>query len=111
MESFEAAAALGALAHEGRLEIYRLLVVAGPEGLTVGDIGTKLKMPGATLSFHLAQLQHAGLVAARREGRQLIQTADFDRVNGLVGYLTENCCGGAPCPPACKPKAARRKEP
>jgi len=110
MESFEAAAALGALAHEGRLEIYRLLVAAGADGLAVGDIGAKLKMPGATLSFHLAHLQHAGLVAARRDGRQLIQTADFARMNGLVGYLTENCCSGASCAPVCKPAARVTKK-
>ncbi len=109
--------ALSALAHEARLEIFRLLVKAGPSGLTVGEIGTKLEIPGATLSFHLAQLHHAGLVSARREGRQLIQTADFDRMNGLVAYLTENCCGGEPCPPVCKPaqkavsKNAKSKRP
>ena len=111
MESFEAAAALGALAHEGRLDIYRLLVQAGPAGLTVGDIGAKLKMPGATLSFHLAQLQHADLVAARREGRQLIQTADFAQMNALVAYLTENCCGGKSCAPVCAPPPARKTKP
>lgn len=109
MESFEAAAALGALAHEGRLEIYRLLVAAGADGLPVSDIREKLKMPGATLSFHLSHLQHAGLVAARREGRQLIQTADFNRMNALVGYLTENCCGGASCAPVCKPAGKSRQ--
>lgn len=96
--------ALGALAHEGRLSIFRLLVVAGPAGLTVGLIGKKLKMPGATLSFHLSQLKQAGLVHARRDGRLLIHTADFTRMNDLVGYLTENCCGGAVvCAPVCEP--------
>lgn len=109
MESFAAVAALAALAHEGRLEIYRLLVAAGPDGLTVGEIGAKLAMPGATLSFHLAQLKHAGLAAARRDGRRLIQTADFDRMNRLVGYLTENCCGGAACAPVCKPAVKTAK--
>lgn len=108
MEQVKAVAALAALAHEGRLSIYRLLVVAGPEGLTVGEIGSKLDMPGGTLSFHLSQLKHAGLVVARRNGRQLIQTADFERMNGLVAYLTENCCGGQPCAPACKPKLANK---
>ncbi len=109
MESFIAVAALAALAHEGRLEIYRLLVTTGPAGLTVGEIGARLGMPGATLSFHLSQLKHAGLVAARRDGRRLIQTADFDCMNGLVAYLTENCCGGQSCAPVCKPKAAKPK--
>ncbi len=109
MESNLAVSALAALAHEGRLAIYRLLVVAGPDGLTVGDIGDKLKMPGATLSFHLSQLKHAGLVAARRDGRRLIQTADFARINGLVAYLTENCCGGQACAPVCKPATNKNR--
>src|ERR1700754_5111800 len=97
MEIFDAVASLSALAHEGRLAIYRLLVAAGPKGLTVGRIAAKVDMPGATLSFHLSQLKHAGLVVARRNGRELIQTADFDRMNNLVSYLTENCCGGQSC--------------
>jgi ArsR family transcriptional regulator len=109
MESFAAVAALSALAHKGRLEIYRLLVATGPDGLTVGDIAAKLGMPGATLSFHLSQLKHAGLVAARRDGRQLIQTADFACMNGLVAYLTENCCGGQSCAPVCKPGQTKSK--
>lgn len=109
MESIIAAATLAALAHEGRLDIFRYLVEAGPEGRTVGEIAVRLGMPGATLSFHLSQLQHAGLVRARREGRRLIQTADFDRMNALVGYLTENCCGGRTCMPGAasrRPKKA-----
>jgi DNA-binding transcriptional ArsR family regulator len=106
MESMQAVQSLSALAHEGRLSIFRLLVVAGPAGLTVGEIAKKTKMPGATLSFHLSQLKHAGLVLARRDGRRLIQTANFDIMNGLVSYLTENCCGGAAtCQPVCAPKA------
>lgn len=109
MESFTAAAALSALAHEGRLEIFRRLVQAGPKGLVVGEIASKLDMPGATLSFHLSQLKQAGLVHARRDGRRLIQTADFDRMNALVGYLTEKCCGGASCAPVCQPKTASSK--
>lgn len=103
MDSISSVAALSALAHEARLEIYRMLVKAGPSGLTVGAIGDKLGMPGATLSFHLSLLKHAGLVKARRDGRRLIQTADFGRMNGLIAYLTENCCGGQPCAPVCKP--------
>ncbi|MGE4063154.1 MAG: ArsR/SmtB family transcription factor [Rhodospirillaceae bacterium] len=109
MESITAVVALSALAHEGRLAIYRLLVEAGPEGLVVGDIAAKLDMPGATLSFHLSQLQHAGLVRARREGRQLIQTADYERMNTLIGYLTENCCRGRNCAPAPSKSARKRK--
>lgn len=101
MESNTAVTALSALAHDARLTIFRLLVQAGPEGLVVGEIAEKLAMPGATLSFHLSQLKHAGLVRARRDGRQLIQTADFNRINALLGYLTENCCAGKACAPAC----------
>jgi len=118
MEIYTAAAALGGLAHEGRLAIYRMLVVAGPQGLPVGSIARKLKMPGATLSFHLAQLKQAGLVLTRRDGRELIQTADFTRMTALVDYLTENCCAGdatACAPAACKPPprkvAVKRKRP
>jgi DNA-binding transcriptional ArsR family regulator len=103
METMTAVAALAALAHDGRLEIFRRLVAAGPQGLTVGAIGASLGMPGATLSFHLGQLQHAGLVRARRDGRRLIQSADFARMNALVGYLTENCCGAQACAPVCGP--------
>ena len=105
MESLAIVAGLSALAHEGRLGIFRLLVRAGPKGMVVGEIAAEFGMPGATLSFHLNQLQHAGLVHARREGRQLIQTADFERMNSLVSYLTENCCGGMPCGPVCTPRA------
>ena len=107
MESDAAVIALASLAHEGRLAIFRLLVEAGPPGLVVGDIAVRLAMPGATLSFHLSQMKHAGLVRVRREGRRLIQTADFDRMNALVQYLTENCCGGGVCAPVCKPAAVK----
>jgi DNA-binding transcriptional ArsR family regulator len=107
MESLRIVAALAALAHEGRLAVYRLLVTAGPDGLRVGQIAKKMNMPGATLSFHLSQLKHAGLVKAERRGRELIQTADFDQMNILIGYLTENCCGGQSCAPVCIPKTAK----
>jgi ArsR family transcriptional regulator len=108
MEVKAAIKALSALAHDGRLAIYRMLVQAGPTGLTVGRIAKKADMPGATLSFHLSALKHAGLVRAERRGRELIQTADFTRMNALVGYLTENCCGGdaAACLPVVKKKRA-----
>ena len=114
MEKKTAISALSALAHEARLAIYRLLVQIGPQGTTVGHIATKLDLPGATLSFHLAHLKRAGLVTSHRTGRQLIQTADFRRMNALVGYLTENCCGGNPeaCLPVAKTPAkinARKK--
>jgi len=113
METYIAVGALAALAQEARLSIFRMLVQAGPEGLRVGAIGKALAIPPATLSFHLAQLQHAGLVTARRKGRELIQMAAFAHMNALVGYLTENCCGGdvqACAPIVCKPAPRRRKK-
>jgi len=114
MESKKAIRALGALAHESRLAIYRLLVQAGPEGLAVGGVGEKLKLAPATLSFHLAGLKHAGLVTARRQGRTLYQVADYGVMNGLIGYLSENCCQGADCGVSCahvkKPKQEQSHE-
>lgn len=89
--------ALGALAQETRLAIYRLLVEVGPEGLTAGSIGEKLDLAPATLSFHLAGLARAGLARSRQEGRFVIYTASFQHMNALVGFLTKNCCGGRTC--------------
>src|SRR3984957_2624609 len=106
--------ALGALAHEHRLAIYRLLVQRGPKGLPAGIIGQGIGLLPSSLTFHLQTLQRAGLIAQRRDSRQLIYSADFSVMNGLVGYLTENCCGnsGAECSPSCAPalpvKAAKR---
>ena len=91
--------ALAALAQETRLEVYRLLVEAGPEGLAAGRIAEKLDLPAATLSFHLAHLARAGLARSRSEGRFVIYSADFGNMNDLVGYLTDNCCGGRACAP------------
>jgi len=91
--------ALAALAQETRLKTYRLLVEAGPEGLSAGRIGEELGLPPATLSFHLAHLARTGLVKSRQEGRFVIYSADFQNMNELVGYLTENCCGGRACAP------------
>jgi ArsR family transcriptional regulator, arsenate/arsenite/antimonite-responsive transcriptional repressor len=88
--------ALAGLAQETRLEVYRALVQAGPGGLAAGEIAAALDLPAATLSFHLKTLRHAGLVTFRRSGRSLVYSADFDTMNGLLGYLTENCCGGKP---------------
>lgn len=96
MENKKIVDQLGALAQESRLAIFRLLVEAGPTGLAAGDIGQKLGLPPATLSFHLSQLTHAGLIGYRRHGRSLIYSADFSEMNGLVSFLTENCCGGRP---------------
>jgi DNA-binding transcriptional ArsR family regulator len=100
MEIKDVIQALGALAQETRLGIYRLLVEAGPEGLAAGQIGEKLDLAPATLSFHLAGLARAGLARSRQEGRFVIYSADFEAMNALLGYLTENCCGGRSCAPA-----------
>lgn len=97
METKDALAALSALAQEHRLAIFRLLVQKGPEGLAVGKIGEALGLPNATLSFHLKELSHAGLLQSRQEGRFIFYSADFQAMNAVVGFLTENCCGGVPC--------------
>ena len=94
MEKSEAITALAALAQETRLDIFRLLVQAGPDGMPAGQIGERFGLPSATLSFHLNQLRHAGLTTFRREGRSLIYAAEYAGMNGLLGYLTENCCQG-----------------
>ncbi len=98
-------AALGALAQETRLDIFRLLVQKGPEGLPAGEIGTRLGQPSPTMSFHLNQLRFAGLVSSRRESRSIIYRANFKAMSGLLAYLTDNCCGGRPelCSPAAAP--------
>ncbi|WP_066649388.1 MULTISPECIES: ArsR/SmtB family transcription factor [Sphingomonas] len=93
-------AALGALAQHHRLAAFRALVEAGPAGLAAGDIATRLGIAASSLSFHLAQLERAGLVRAVRAGRSIIYSADFAAMTALVGYLTENCCGGGTCAPA-----------
>lgn len=97
MDSVRIVSALAALAHEHRLALYRLLVQAGGDGLAAGTIAARLGLPGSSLSFHLAHLTRAGLIAQRRHSRSLIYTADYAAMNALVGFLTENCCGGAPC--------------
>jgi ArsR family transcriptional regulator, arsenate/arsenite/antimonite-responsive transcriptional repressor len=101
--------ALGALAHEHRLRIYRLLVEQGPVGLPAGRIASKVGLVPSSLTFHLQALQRAGLIRQRRESRQLIYSADFEAMNGLVGYLTENCCmNSGECLPGCKPSRPAR---
>jgi len=106
MKTDNALAALAALSQRTRLEIFRYLVEAGPGGAQVGAIGDALAVPAPTLSFHLKELSHADLVAGRQEGRFVRYTANFDAMNGLVAYLTENCCRGQPdlCGPVCAPK-------
>jgi ArsR family transcriptional regulator, arsenate/arsenite/antimonite-responsive transcriptional repressor len=111
MRSKAAVEALSSLAQETRLAIYRLLVEAGPDGLAAGLIANKLGVPPSSLSFHLAQLTRSGLVTQRRASRSLIYAAEYARMNGLMAYLTENCCGGHACAPVCQPAktAARGK--
>jgi ArsR family transcriptional regulator len=102
--------ALGALAHEHRLAIYRLLVQRGPEGLPAGAIGQRVGLLPSSLTFHLQNLRRAGLITQRRESRQLFYSADFTAMTGLVGYLTENCCGNgsAQCSPDCTPALPKK---
>jgi DNA-binding transcriptional ArsR family regulator len=113
MEKLYAIAALAALAQETRLDIFRLLVEAGPEGMPAGRIGDRLGLPSATLSFHLNQLKQAHLVKVRRESRSLIYTAEYPVMNDLLAYLTENCCQGnaTACGlPACEPATVKEEE-
>lgn len=110
MEKHDAIAALVALGHETRLDIFRLLMQAGPKGLAAGQIGERLALPPATLSFHLSQLKHADLITFRRESRSLIYSAAYPVMNALLAYMTENCCQGATAsceaatPSTCQPK-------
>jgi ArsR family transcriptional regulator len=104
MDQKHAIAALGALAQETRLALFRLLVTCGPAGLPAGVIAEKLGVMPSSLSFHLQQLAHAGLITQRRLSRQLIYSAEYGAMNELMAYLTENCCGtGAVCVPVCNP--------
>jgi len=104
MELRNALSCLAALAQEKRLEIYRLLVEAGPTGLAVGEIGASVKTAPATLSFHLKELAHAGLVATRQQGRYIFYSANYAQMQALLGYLTQNCC--ARDAPGCAPDCA-----
>jgi len=113
METSKAVAALAALAQENRLQIFRLLVQAGPEGMAAGHVAEKLGLAPNTLTFHFDRLRFAGLVSVRRDGRSMIYAARFEAMNNLVSFLTENCCQGAKerCAPVlvCKPKGARHE--
>jgi DNA-binding transcriptional ArsR family regulator len=107
MKTKSALAALAALAQESRLAAFRLLVEHAPEGLPAGEIAAKLRLPPATLSFHLKELANAGMVAPRQDGRFIWYRADLVAMNALIGYLTENCCASsAVCDPACVPAVA-----
>lgn len=97
METKTAVTALAALAQDSRLAIFRLLVQAGPSGLSAGKIGEVLGIPPSSLSFHLKELAHADLVSSRQESRYVIYAANFQAMDELIAFLTENCCGGKPC--------------
>ena len=107
MQTADAVPALAALAQEHRLAIYRLLVQAGPNGMAAGAIADKLGLPASSLSFHLANLNRAGMIAQKRESRSLIYSVDFGRMNALVEFLTENCCEGVSCASTGRAKAGR----
>ncbi len=108
MKAAAAVNALNALAHDHRLAVFRLLVEAGPEGLSAGTIAEKLGLAPSSLTFHTQALQRAGMIGYRRVSRQVFYAADFESMNALVGYLTENCCGGGQaCGPVCQPVAAK----
>lgn len=110
MEMKEAVKALAAIGHESRLTIYRLLVQAGPPGLAAGEIAQKAGIAPSSLSFHLKEMVHAGLLMSRQEGRFVIYAAQFETMAALLSYLTDNCCDGEPCLPmsqsACLPSAS-----
>jgi ArsR family transcriptional regulator, arsenate/arsenite/antimonite-responsive transcriptional repressor len=112
MKTQAALAALGALAQDSRLAVFRFLVEMGPAGSSVGNIAEALELPAATLSFHLKALTHASLLVSRQDGRFIWYAANFDTMNGLIAYLTENCCGGKPelCGPACAPAKSTAKQ-
>lgn len=112
MDSSTIVRALGALAQEHRLAVFRLLVQAGPDGMAAGALAEGLGVPPSSMSFHLAQLANAGLVVQRRAGRSIIYAADYAAMNGLMAYLTENCCSGAACSPTvgCIPEIAEGKD-
>ena len=109
MEMTAAVESLSALAHEGRLKVFRLLVTVGPAGLAAGEIARRMGMPANTLSANLALLSHAGLAQSRRDGRSVIYSARFDRMGALMTFLAKDCCGGAPevCAPVAGAARAR----
>src|SRR5690348_15488928 len=111
MEKIDAVAALAALAQDNRLDVFRLLVEAGPDGMPAGEVASALDLAPNTLTFHFDRLRTAGLVTVRRDGRSMIYAARFETMNALIGFLTENCCGGAPGKRVliCAPKARRTK--
>tara|TARA_R110001599_G_scaffold64023_4_gene179376 strand:+ start:51166 stop:51507 length:342 start_codon:yes stop_codon:yes gene_type:complete len=106
MDTKQVISALAALAQDSRLAIFRLLVQCGPEGMAASKIGEQLGVAPSSLSFHLKELTHAGLINSKQEGRFVIYAANFTTMNNVLGFLTENCCGGNPCTPVCTPACA-----
>ena len=106
MNETDVVRSLAALAQDVRLRVFRALVVAGPDGLTPGDLSTQLSVPPNALSFHLKELSHAGLVSQERQGRNLVYRASFERMNALLAYLTQNCCQGQTCDASAAPPCA-----
>jgi ArsR family transcriptional regulator len=104
METKNVISALSALAQESRLAVFRALVQTGPEGMAATKISEQIGIPPSSLSFHLKEMTHADLVTSRQDGRFVIYAANFKTMNGLIGFLTENCCGGNSCTPVCSPK-------
>ncbi len=114
MEKSDAVTALAALAQDNRLDVFRLLVQAGPEGMAAGSVAAKLGLAPNTLTFHFDRLRQAGLVTVRRDGRSMIYAARYQTMNALLAFLTDNCCGGTPenCAPAsaCRPPRVKRSK-
>src|SRR6201995_3033474 len=113
MKKTDVVTGLAALAQDNRLDVFRLLVQAGPDGMSAGAVSTALALAPNTLTFHFDRLRAAGLVTVRRDGRSMIYAAQFETMNALLGDLTENSCGGVPCAPSveCKPARKRGKIP
>jgi len=109
METKAVVTALAALAQDSRLAVFRALVQAGPAGLAAGKISELTGIAPSSLSFHLKELSHAGLASSQQAGRFVIYSAEFGTMNDLLGFLTENCCGGNPCSPVCSPACAPSK--
>jgi DNA-binding transcriptional ArsR family regulator len=116
MKKLQALAGLSALAQENRLDTFRLLVQAGPDGMPAGEVAAALGLPPNTLTFHFDRLREAGLVTVRREGRSMIYAARYEAMNGLIGFLTENCCQGARqsavaacAAPSCQPAVSKKR--
>ena len=109
METAAAVTALAALAQDNRLDMFRLLVQAGPSGMPAGGVAEALDLAPNTLTFHFDRLRGAGLITARRDGRSIIYAARYETMNTLIGFLTENCCSGARCAPAADAKPARKR--